>query len=68
MEASRSRVLAATATHAGEIVGMLWMETFYREAARAPLPEAARRAASAVKARPEYVHPYYWGAFFLVGR
>ena len=83
----------ATATHAGEIVGMqhallyagagalvlsrwkvdsastsLWMETFYREAARAPLPEAARRAAGAVKARPEYVHPYYWGAFFLVGR
>jgi CHAT domain-containing protein len=46
----------------------LWMETFYREAAQAALPEAARRASAALLAKPEYAHPHYWGAFFLVGR
>jgi CHAT domain-containing protein len=44
------------------------METFYREAAQAALPEAARRAGAALLAKPEYAHPRYWGAFFLVGR
>lgn len=46
----------------------LWMETFYREAAQAPLPEAARRAGAALLARQEYAHPHYWGPFFVVGR
>jgi CHAT domain-containing protein len=46
----------------------LWMETFYREAGQVALPEAARRASAAVLAKPEYAHPYFWGAFFLVGR
>jgi len=46
----------------------LWMETFYAEAAQAPLAEAARRASAALLAKPEYAHPHYWGAFFLVGR
>ena len=46
----------------------LWMETFYREAAQAPLPEAARRAGAALLARQEYAHPHYWGPFFIVGR
>jgi CHAT domain-containing protein len=45
-----------------------WMETFYREAAQAPLPEAARRAGAALLARQEYAHPHYWGPFFIVGR
>lgn len=46
----------------------LWMETFYREAAQAALPEAARRASAVLLAKSEYTHPHYWGAFFLVGR
>jgi CHAT domain-containing protein len=44
----------------------LWMTRFYQEAARVPLPEAARRAALEVKAK--FAHPYYWAAFYLVGR
>jgi len=44
------------------------METFYREAAQAALPEAARRASAVLLAKSEYTHPHYWGAFFLVGR
>ncbi|SEM18465.1 CHAT domain-containing protein [Syntrophus gentianae] len=46
----------------------LWMETFYREAREQPLNEAARRALVAVKANPQYGHPYFWGAFTLMGR
>lgn len=46
----------------------LWMETFYRAAQTQPAGEAARLALAAVKRRPEYSHPYYWGAFMLIGR
>ena len=46
----------------------LWMETFYRAAHTQPASEAARLALAAVKRRPEYSHPYYWGAFMLIGR
>jgi CHAT domain-containing protein len=46
----------------------LWMRTFYQEAARVPLPEAARRAALGVKGQAGCAHPYYWGSFYLVGR
>ncbi len=46
----------------------LWMETFYRTVQTAPASEAARQALLAVKAKPEYRHPYYWAAFQLVGR
>jgi CHAT domain-containing protein len=45
----------------------LWMETFYREAQASTPSEAARRALVAVKARQEYRHPYFWGAFLLMG-
>ena len=45
----------------------LWMEAFYRAARTAPLADAAQRAIAAVKAHPEYHHPYYWAAFQLVG-
>lgn len=46
----------------------LWMETFYREAQRNSTGEAARLALLAVKARPEYRHPYYWSPFSLMGQ
>ncbi len=46
----------------------LWMETFYRTVQTKPATEAARQALLAVKAKPEYRHPYYWAAFQLVGR
>lgn len=46
----------------------LWMETFYREAQTKPLSEAAHSALMAVKKHPSYNHPYYWGAFMMVGR
>jgi CHAT domain-containing protein len=44
----------------------LWMETFYRAAQASPPAEAARQALRAVKDRPEFVHPYFWGAFMLL--
>jgi CHAT domain-containing protein len=46
----------------------LWMETFYREAQRNSPSEAARLALLAVKARPEYGHPYYWSPFLVTGK
>jgi len=46
----------------------LWMETFYREAQRQSPSEAARLALVAVKSRPEYGHPYFWGAFLMTGK
>lgn len=46
----------------------LWMETFYREAQTKPLSEAARLALRAVKAHPEYRHPFFWGPFLLTGK
>jgi CHAT domain-containing protein/tetratricopeptide (TPR) repeat protein len=45
-----------------------WMQHFYREAARVSLPEAARRASVALRKLPRYNHPYYWSAFYFVGR
>lgn len=46
----------------------LWMETFYREAQTNSASEAARLALLAVKARPEYRHPYYWSPFLVTGK
>jgi CHAT domain-containing protein len=46
----------------------LWMETFYREAQTNTASEAARLALLAVKARPEYRHPYYWSPFLVTGK
>jgi len=46
----------------------LWMENFYREAQGASPAEAARLASLAVKAHPEYRHPYYWSPFLLTGK
>jgi CHAT domain-containing protein len=31
-----------------------------------PPAEAAREALRAVKNRPEFAHPYFWGAFMLL--
>lgn len=45
-----------------------WMLAFYQEAVESPLPEAARRATLSLRRRAEFEHPYYWGAFYLVGR
>jgi CHAT domain-containing protein/tetratricopeptide (TPR) repeat protein len=46
----------------------LWMETFYRAAQNKPPAEAARLALVAVKARPEYRHPFFWAPFLMTGR
>lgn len=46
----------------------LWMENFYRAAQSNPPSEAARLALLAVKARPEYRDPYFWGPFSLTGK
>jgi CHAT domain-containing protein len=46
----------------------LWMQSFYREAQSKPVAEAARLALSTVKRMPSYHHPFYWGAFQLVGK
>lgn len=46
----------------------LWMETFHRAAQSSSPAEAARLALREVKKRPEYAHPYFWGAFMLVTR
>jgi CHAT domain-containing protein len=44
----------------------LWMETFYREAQKKPLSEAARLAVATVK--KQYPDPYFWGPFLMIGR
>jgi CHAT domain-containing protein len=44
------------------------MQTFYQTALTAPIQEAARAALIKVKNTPEYSHPFYWGAFAMVGR
>jgi CHAT domain-containing protein len=46
----------------------LWMENFYRAAQTNPPSEAARLALLAVKARPEYRDPYFWGPFLITGK
>jgi CHAT domain-containing protein len=45
-----------------------WMQAFYEAGRTRPLPDAARAALRAVKAMPEYSHPYYWAAFTMFGR
>ncbi len=46
----------------------LWMENFYRAAQTNAPNEAARLALLAVKARPEYRDPYFWGPFLITGK
>jgi CHAT domain-containing protein len=46
----------------------LWMETFYAALAKSPPSDAARAALRRVKAQRGFDHPYYWGAFMVVGR
>lgn len=45
-----------------------WMQAFYDAGRTQTLPEAARTALKAVKASPQYRHPYYWAAFTMIGR
>ncbi|HEY7291941.1 MAG TPA: CHAT domain-containing protein [Vicinamibacterales bacterium] len=46
----------------------LWMQTFYQAALTRPMPDAARAASAAVRAKPAFSHPYYWAAFGMIGR
>ena len=46
----------------------IWMESFYHAAQSNPPSEAARLALLAVRARPEYRDPYYWGPFLYTGK
>ena len=46
----------------------LWMETFYQQGQNSPPAEAARQALMAVKARPEYSHPFFWAPFVMTGK
>lgn len=59
-------VLSAWEVNAGST--RLWMETFYRQGQSSPPAEAARQALVAVKARPEYSHPFYWAPFVMTGK
>jgi CHAT domain-containing protein len=45
-----------------------WMQAFYEAARTQTIPDAARTALKAVKASPQYRHPFYWAAFTVVGR
>jgi len=45
-----------------------WMETFYQQAQNSSPSEAARRALVAVKAHPEYSHPFFWAPFVMTGQ
>jgi CHAT domain-containing protein len=46
----------------------LWMETFYKEGQHESQSEAARRALIAVRAHPEYNHPFFWAPFVMTGK
>jgi len=46
----------------------LWMKTFYEAGQTHSLGEAARQALVVVKSNPKYRHPYYWGAFLMIGK
>jgi CHAT domain-containing protein len=46
----------------------VWMETFYQQGQSSPPAEAARLALVAVKARPEYSHPFFWAPFVMTGK
>lgn len=59
-------VLSAWEVNAGST--RLWMETFYRQGQNSPPAEAARQALVAVKAHPEYSHPFYWSPFVMTGK
>ena len=43
-----------------------WMQAFYEAGRTQALPDAARTALRAVKALPQYRHPYYWAAFTML--
>lgn len=59
-------VLSAWEVNAGST--RLWMETFYRQGQSNAPVEAAQQALVAVKARPEYSHPFYWAPFVMTGK
>ncbi|MGD0445877.1 MAG: CHAT domain-containing tetratricopeptide repeat protein [Edaphobacter sp.] len=46
----------------------LWMKTFYTEAQTKEPAEAARLALLAVKAQPEFSHPFFWAPFVMTGK
>lgn len=43
------------------------MATFYRAGRTGTIGEALRAAQTSVIRQPEFSHPYYWGAYFVVG-
>lgn len=45
-----------------------WMKVFYRNAVDQSPAAAAQAAIKALRAKPEYRHPYYWSPFLLIGR
>ena len=45
-----------------------WMQTFYAAAVKHSPAAAARTAIRALRAKPEYQHPYYWSPFLLISR
>ena len=59
-------VLSSWEVNAGST--RLWMETFYRMGQSSQPAEAARLALIAVKSRPEYSHPFFWGPFVMTGK
>ena len=43
------------------------MDAFYRTGRSASIGEALRMAQTTLIAQPRFSHPYYWGAYFVVG-
>ena len=43
------------------------MEAFYRSARTEDIGASLQTAQRELMAQPKYSHPYYWGAYFIVG-
>jgi CHAT domain-containing protein len=66
LRAGTPSVLASLWEVDDEATGIL-METFYRNLLRQGKAEALREAQMALLKNPQYVYPYYWAPFIMVG-
>jgi len=71
-------LVRAFLAHTRTVVATMWsvpatpatdelIETFYRSGRSASIAGALRTAQAALITRPETSHPYFWGAYFVVG-
>jgi CHAT domain-containing protein len=64
--AGATRVVAAQ-WRVHERAAAAFMEEFYTHARNAPLIDAVRKSALAVRAQPEFASPLFWAPFMLYG-